>query len=114
MGKATAKMCIFKTKTEGNEPNANGQAEMCIGLLKHDGAMELMECKMPITAWYWAMRQSAIKNRWSNLMIDIPKGAPDFGERVMVRRATSDELPALEPNIADGFPSAEYGGLPRG
>ena len=74
MEKVTDKLGIFRTRTEGYDPKANGKAERFIGILKHDGAMQLMEAKMPIAAWYWAMRQSAITHRWAKLMIDIPKG----------------------------------------
>ena len=69
MEKVTDKLGIFRTRTEGYDPKANGKAERYIGILKHNGAMKLMETKMPITAWYWAMRQSAIKYRWAKLMI---------------------------------------------
>ena len=62
-----------------------------------------MEKRMPILAWYWAMRQAAVKYRWAKLMIAIPAGAPDFGERVMVRRTKADQLPAFEPKTADGI-----------
>ena len=65
--------------------------------------MKLMETNMPITAWYWAMRQSAIKYRWAKLMIDVPSGAPDFGERVLVRRTKADQLPSFEEKTADGI-----------
>ena len=103
MEKVTDQLGIFRTRTEGYDPTANGKAERYIGILKHDGAMKLLETKMPITAWYWAMRQSAIKYRWAKLMIDVPKGAPDFGERVMVRRTVADAIPAFEPKTADGI-----------
>ena len=36
-------------------------------------------------------------------MINVPKGAPDFGERVMVRRTHTDKLPSFEPTPADGI-----------
>ena len=36
-------------------------------------------------------------------MIDIPRGAPYFGERVMVRRTKADHIPAFEPKTADGI-----------
>ena len=62
-----------------------------------------MEKRMPILAWYWTMRQAAVKYRWAKLMIAIPAGAPDFGERVMVRRTKADQLPAFEPKTADGI-----------
>ena len=39
------KLGIFKTRTEGYDPKANGKAERFIGLLKHDAAMELLETK---------------------------------------------------------------------
>ena len=58
---------------------------------------------MPITAWYWAMRQAAIKYRWAKLMIDVPKGAPEFGERVMIRKTAADAIPAFEPKATDGI-----------
>ena len=99
----TDKRVIFRTRTEGYDPKANGKVERFVGILKHDGTMKLLEKKMPITAWYWAMRQGAVKYRWAKLMIDIPKGAPDFAERVMVRRAKADELKAFEPKTADGI-----------
>ena len=67
MEKVTDQLGIFRTRTEGYDPKANGKAERYIGILKHDGAMKLLETKMQITAWYWAMRQSAIKYRWANL-----------------------------------------------
>ena len=72
MEKVTDKLGIFRTRTEGYDPKANGKAERFVGILKHDGTMKLLEKKMPITAWYWAMRQGAIKYRWAKLMIDIP------------------------------------------
>ena len=62
MTKVTDKLGTFQTRTEGYDPRANGKVERFIGSLKHDGAMKLMEAKMPITAWYWSMRQSAIKH----------------------------------------------------
>ena len=103
MEKVTDKMGIFRTRTEGYDPKANGKAERFIGLLTHDGTMRMMEKKMPITAWYWAMRQAAVKYRWAKLMIKIPKDAPDFGERVMVRRTKADQLPSFEPKTTDGI-----------
>ena len=103
MEKVTDKLGIFRTRTEGYDPKANGKVERFIGILKHDATMKMLESKMPITAWYWAMRQSAIKYRWAKLMIDIPKGAPYFAERVMVRRTKADELRAFEPKTADGI-----------
>ena len=36
-------------------------------------------------------------------MIDNPKGAPDFAERVLVRRAKADALPSFEPKTGDGI-----------
>ena len=58
---------------------------------------------MTIEAWYWAMRQVAIKYRWSKLGIDLPASAPDFGERVMVRRTKADQIPAFERKARDGI-----------
>ena len=58
---------------------------------------------MPITAWYCAMLQSAIKHRWAKLMIVVPKGAPEFGERVMARRAKPDQLPSFGSKATDGI-----------
>ena len=36
-------------------------------------------------------------------MIDVPSGAPDFGERVLIRRAKADQLPSFEAKTADGI-----------
>ena len=58
---------------------------------------------MPMTSWYWAMRQCAIKYRWAKLMIKVPEGAPEFGERVMIRRTKADQLPSFEPKVEDGI-----------
>ena len=69
MERVTDRLGIFRTRTEGYDPKANGTVERFIGILKHDGAMKLMETNMPITAWYWAMRQSAITYRWAKLMM---------------------------------------------
>jgi len=100
MTKVTDKLGVFQTRAEGYDT----KVERNIERLKHDGAMKLMEAKMPITAWYWSMRQSAIKYRWAKLGIDVPTGgAPDFGERVMVRRAKANKLPTFEPKTADGI-----------
>ena len=45
MEKVTDQLGIFRTRTEGYDPKANGKAERYIGLLKHDAAMKLLETK---------------------------------------------------------------------
>ena len=103
MEKVTDNLGIFRTRTEGYDPKANGKSERYIGLIKHDATMKMMEKDMPMPSWYWAMRQCACKYRWAKRMIKIPEGAPDFGERVMIRRTKADQLPSFEPKVADGI-----------
>ena len=56
MDLVTDKLGIFKTRTEGYDPHANGRAESFVGILKHRTTGHLLANRHPVSFWYWSMR----------------------------------------------------------
>ena len=76
---------IYQSTTGGNDPKSNGLAERYIGIIKHKAAALLGHAELSLSFWYWAAMQVAYVYRSKVLNAPMPKNAPTFGDRVLVR-----------------------------
>ena len=91
---------VFKTSTDGKDPQGNGLAERYVGIIKQRACSYLAHAGLGLRFWYWASLQAAFVYRSTILGVGLPKdGVPTFGHRVLVRKpgdkATKSELSFL-------------------
>ena len=78
-------MGMFQSSTGGHNPKSNGLAERFVGIIKHKAASYLTHAELSLGFWYWAAMQAAYVYRTKVLGSPLPKNAPSFGDRVLVR-----------------------------
>ena len=76
---------IFQSSTGGYDPKSNGLAERFVGIIKHLATNLLSHSGLSLTFWYWASVQAAYEYRSRILGASVPKNAPTFGDRVLIR-----------------------------
>ena len=69
-------MKVYATSTSGYDPRANGRAERYVGVIKQKATSYLVHAKLPLTFWYWAVKQAAYMYRAKALGIELPSDAP--------------------------------------
>ena len=73
---------IYPTTTGGDDPKAIGRADRYIGLIKQQATSYLIHAKLPLTFWYWAVKQAAYIYRAKVLGVKLQADAPTCGNRL--------------------------------
>ena len=76
---------IFQSHTGGHDPKSNGLAERFVGIIKHAAANLIAHSGLSLVFWYYASVQAAYQYRSRVLGAPMPKDAPTFGDRVLIR-----------------------------
>ena len=66
-------------------------AERYVGLIKGRATSYLAQSRLPLRFWFWACSQAAAVMRFKALDVKVVKGAPTFGDSVMIRLPNKDK-----------------------
>ena len=82
---------IQATTTGGHDPRANGMAERYVGLVKQQALSYLSHKSMSLEWWYWASLQASVCLRMKAMKKKIARGAPTFGDQVLIRDPAAEK-----------------------
>ena len=77
---------LHQTHTGGHDPQANGLAEKYVGIVKGRARSYLIHSRLQVRFWYWACMQVAAVMRLDALDQKLAKGAPTFGDTIVIRK----------------------------
>ena len=86
----TLQQGLWCTTTEGSDPRANGLAERYVGILKEKARAMLLDSRLDVKFWPWAMLHASYLLRKHAKGEEVPKDVPCFGAQVVVRQRQRD------------------------